>query len=170
VPQADSGCQAPTARCPALDNDIVMPLQLIARAGSATTALRANYILFSSQLPTSSFTLDLDLPFVQSIFFSIPGISRIVYLISSGKGSLCTALAHLPCPLLHAMAPDARESLLVPPIVKNTSVNASPEHDSLMPPRTSATNRTQSSFAVTDGSHDTPTHTWSPPVRTLPGM
>ncbi|KAF3391872.1 Regulator of phospholipase D SRF1 [Talaromyces pinophilus] len=67
------------------------------------------------------------------------------------------------------MAPDARESLLVPPIVQNNPVNASPEQDSLIPPRTSATNRTQSSFAITVESQATPTHTWSPPpVRTLP--
>ncbi|EEA25693.1 conserved hypothetical protein [Talaromyces marneffei ATCC 18224] len=67
------------------------------------------------------------------------------------------------------MAPDARECEVVPPIVQNTSLNASPEYDSLIPPRTSATNRTQSSFAVTVGSHDTSTHAWStPPVRTLP--
>lgn len=144
------------------------------RIGYCTTALRANCMLSSL-----SFQLHLSILtwICRSFGQSFPASQdlrrgfRDFYSISSGTGSLCIALAHLPCSLLHAMAPDARESLLVPPIVQNNPVNASPEHDSLIPPRTSATNRTQSSFAITVESHNTPTHSWSPPpVRTLPGM
>jgi hypothetical protein len=164
-----SGYQAPTSL------DVVMP-QLISGPDRLPRYHRPTNQLHALLVSTSnfSFNLDLNLLFIQSInqsiIISISENLQPFHSISSGIGSPCIALAHLPCPLLHAMAPDAQESSLVPPIVQNTP-NASPEHDSLIPQKTSGTNRTQSSFAVTVEAHDVPTHTWSPPpVRTLPGM